>query len=76
MRWCTHGGVFLPPNKLFVNSNNSLNDFRRVNTNKGTVDSLTYVEDPNTWKKTLVGIIKVIGMQLLIRPRNVLGSVL
>jgi hypothetical protein len=54
------GEIFSHPIiKLFVNSSNSLNDFRRVNTNKGTVESLTYVEDPNTWKKTLVGIIKV-----------------
>jgi hypothetical protein len=51
--------VFLPPTKLFVDSSNSLNDFRRVNTNEGAVESLTYVEDPITRKKTPTAMIKV-----------------
>jgi len=32
-----HRGDFLRPNQLFVDASNSLNDFRRVNTNEWNV---------------------------------------
>jgi hypothetical protein len=52
-------GDFLRASQLFIEASNSLNDFRRVNTNEGTAQSLTNVEDPITWKKPPTCMIKV-----------------
>jgi hypothetical protein len=54
-----HEGDFFPPKQLFVDASNSLREFRWVNTTKGNAQSLAQVEDPITWKKPPICMIKV-----------------
>jgi len=49
----------LLPNQLFVDASNSLNDFRKVNTNEWNAQSLTHVEVPITLNKPSTSMINV-----------------
>lgn len=72
-----HGGELLHPSKPLTEACNCLNEFRRVNSKEHDVQNGPHASTPINWKKKKKRhaqvCLKVIGMQLLIRPSDALG---